>query len=244
MLSLAISSIRRMQTESFNAPSVNISNTTIVICCVSMGYFASFYIPDIPYYFRMFCITHLTSTVANKNSSFDVNANPKPITFEARVFPCDIDRNGHMNNARYIRELNFARRHFFVSLGLWAYGQSNNINFIVGSQTIRYRRELHVFQYYTIEHRILAWSNSEKCFYIEAKFIRNKFVMAVQVVKYMIVGSTHLDKLRLQPTEIMKACGILPNDFECKDQISPFVDAWEISNRISSLELNPSKKNS
>ena len=50
------------------------------------------------------------------------------------VYPTDLDGNIHMNNARYFRELNFARRKYFFQLGLWELATKYSLNFIVRAQ--------------------------------------------------------------------------------------------------------------
>lgn len=90
------------------------------------------------------------------------------------VLPHHIDRNGHMNNSNYFYQLNFSRRHFMIKMKLFQLLQQLNLNIIVQSQTIRYRKELKLFQPYTIRTRIISWNDRDKSFYLESKFIITK----------------------------------------------------------------------
>jgi acyl-CoA thioesterase FadM len=107
------------------------------------------------------------------------------------VLPNWIDRNKHMNNARYIYELNFARRQFFYELNIISFLESLKCNLILQSQTIRYRKELCLWQKFFIEVKIIDWNDSNYSFYLESKFIDSKtnFIHAIHYAKYRIVSS-------------------------------------------------------
>jgi len=110
------------------------------------------------------------------------------------VLPADIDRNGHMNNARYIYYLNFTRRRLFNSLGIWVICNQWETNMVVQAQSIRFRRELVIGQTYDIRTRIVAWHEAQHCFFIESVFIStnkitgDEFINAIHYVKYRLVN--------------------------------------------------------
>lgn len=79
---------------------------------------------------------------------------------QRKVYPNDIDRNNHMNNARYIYLLNFSRRRLFYALGLWPILQKHGLNLVVKSQMIRHRKELKVWDVYLIRSRVICVSES------------------------------------------------------------------------------------
>jgi acyl-CoA thioesterase FadM len=237
---------------------------------VVAGYSLSFILPDLNYQLRMLYISHFTkplelanlepdsngSSSSDKSKSNDLPALPT-VSRSAVVFPTDIDHNGHMNNARYFRELNFARRHCFYSLGLWQFARANRINFIVRAQAIRHRKDLKVWEKYTVMHKVAGWSKKEKCFYIEAHFKNeDDFVCAVQFCKYIIVmingsssraaiskegGASPTPSKNWTPCEILVACGLLPSSRvgKLEENVPPSFVAWEESNRVSSKELRP-----
>jgi hypothetical protein len=122
------------------------------VISITIGYSISQVVPDIFYSLRMFIIESFTTKQTDPQITLDMSG----IVYPTMVFPVDIDRNGHMTNFRYIRELNFARRHFFVSSGLWSYLRQQNLNLIVRTQTIRHRKELRCWQRYVIRTRLLG----------------------------------------------------------------------------------------
>ena len=155
---------------------IGISFTVIILYCIS-----NWLIQDVFYYIRMKVIDLTSSqTIFNISDEYEE---------ERYVWPTDIDRNGHMNNARYIYYLNFSRRLLFRNNGLWPLLNTNNLNCVIQSQTIRYRKELNLFQKYYIKSKILSYSDKDECIYIETIFENsNKFIAAIHHCKYRIVN--------------------------------------------------------
>ncbi|KAF1332337.1 putative thioesterase, partial [Globisporangium splendens] len=151
-----------------------------------------------------------------------------------RILLNDIDRNGHCNNARYFRECGFGRRDLWQHNGIWAIVTANGGNLVVGSQTVRYRRELSFGEVYTLETRVLGWDN--RAFYVEHRFVTqpkssgSKFINAIIIVKNTVLGSLGPEKLVAK----------LPNareDEQARPSMPPDVAAWIDSNNISSKLL-------
>jgi acyl-CoA thioesterase FadM len=221
-----------------------------------MGYSLASYIPDAFYYCRSYIIEK--GTEPQYSSYVDDDG----ILFETMVYPVDIDRNGHMNNSRYLRELNFSRRYFFVKIGVWPLLKKHNVNLLVRSQTIRHRRDLRVWERYTIRTRLIAWSDIDRCFYLESRFERHGFIHAIHHVKYSVVSNLKTEKANLtSPSALLAAAKvkILKNrgqevqqvdadadnngtsaDSRLKESLPPVIEAWNRANDISSRELNPS----
>jgi acyl-CoA thioesterase FadM len=72
-----------------------------------------------------------------------------------------------MNNARYIRELDFARFHFYDRSGLYHQVLKMKGNALQGASTIRYRRTIPIFSIYKIDtkvssmkHELAPWSRA------------------------------------------------------------------------------------
>jgi hypothetical protein len=59
-----------------------------------------------------------------------------------------------MNNARYIRELDFARFHFYDRSGLYRQVLKMKGNALQGASTIRYRRTIPIFSIYKIDTKV------------------------------------------------------------------------------------------
>ena len=148
---------------------------------VSAGVLMASMLPDFAYRFRFRMIDFITSEMSNEEKIYhegeDVTGN--------YVWPADIDRNNHVNNARYLRELNFKRRRLFFRLGIWPILQKSGRNLLVVTQTIRYRQEMKLMQYFRVRCRILAYSDKDQAFYIESRFeSKSGFVMCIHIVKY------------------------------------------------------------
>lgn len=62
----------------------------------------------------------------------------------------------HMNNARYIRELDFARFHFYDRSGLYREVIKMKGNALQGASSIRYRRTIPIFSFYKVDTKVIA----------------------------------------------------------------------------------------
>ncbi|XP_035286108.1 protein THEM6-like [Anguilla rostrata] len=85
-----------------------------------------------------------------------------------RVLPHDIDM-GHMNNARYLRECDFARFALYTRNGVFKATRALGASLVVGASTIRYRRSLSLGEAFELRSRIVAWD--DKSFYVEQRFV-------------------------------------------------------------------------
>ena len=207
---------------------------------LTIGYSMGQIIPDYYYSLRMLIIEYLTKKDTNPEITLDKSG----IVYHSIVLPVDIDRNLHMNNFRYIRELNFARRHFFVSSGLWSYLKAQKLNLVVRTQTIRHRKELHCWQRYTIRTRLLGWSELDKSYYLEARFESNGFVHAIHHTKYIIIRKKGTNPNAYSPTLLLKSAMVnIHNNLSLseKENLPLFITTWNEANEISSQELNPDR---
>nr|XP_003702247.1 PREDICTED: protein THEM6 [Megachile rotundata]XP_012138390.1 PREDICTED: protein THEM6 [Megachile rotundata] len=94
----------------------------------------------------------------------------------------------HMNNARYLRELDFARFHFYDRSGLYAAISKRGGGAVQGASSVRYRRAIPIFSPYKVTTKLLYWEG--KNFYIENQFITlsDNFVRAVILSKQTSTG--------------------------------------------------------
>lgn len=60
----------------------------------------------------------------------------------------------HMNNARYLRELDFARFHYYGLTGLYEEVKRNKGGAVQGATSVRYRRTIPIFNSYRIETKV------------------------------------------------------------------------------------------
>ncbi|CAG9833667.1 unnamed protein product [Diabrotica balteata] len=94
----------------------------------------------------------------------------------------------HMNNARYIRELDFARFHFYFVTGLYDQIKKNKGHVLQTASNIRYRRTIPWFNTYKVTTKIVYWD--EKTMYIEQQFVtlHDNFIRAVILSKQTTIG--------------------------------------------------------
>lgn len=59
-----------------------------------------------------------------------------------------------MNNARYVRELDFARFHFYDRTGIYANITAAKGHALQGASSIRYRRTIPIFSAYKVETKV------------------------------------------------------------------------------------------
>jgi acyl-CoA thioesterase FadM len=77
---------------------------------------------------------------------------------EFRVWPHDLDASLHMNNGRYWTLMDLGRADIMIQSGLWRPILKHGWVPVVSAGQIRFRREMRLFQPFTLETRILTWS--------------------------------------------------------------------------------------
>jgi acyl-CoA thioesterase FadM len=77
-----------------------------------------------------------------------------------RVLPTDLDTSMHLNNGRYWTLMDLGRADLMFRSGLWRTIWKNGWLPVVSAGKIRFRRELRLFQRFTLETRIVAWTQT------------------------------------------------------------------------------------
>ncbi|XP_014669007.1 PREDICTED: protein THEM6-like isoform X1 [Priapulus caudatus] len=149
---------------------------------VNVVVLAAFLLLDCYYFLRILFVVLHAKLVAQRKSPLDV------FVTRGVCLTTDLDCSCHMNNARYLRELDFARTHMLFSSGLWKTLKHLKAGVVVGSNTIRYRREINLFQLYNIHTQIKYWD--EKSLYIEQRYIntKDKFVFAIAIICFRVLS--------------------------------------------------------
>lgn len=75
-----------------------------------------------------------------------------------RVWPHDLDTSLHMNNGRYWTLMDLGRTDIMIRSRLWRSVLKHGWVPVVNAGQIRFRREMRLFQPFTLETRILTWS--------------------------------------------------------------------------------------
>ncbi|XP_034947177.1 protein THEM6 [Chelonus insularis] len=147
----------------------------------------------------------------------------------------------HMNNARYLRELDFARADFYERTSLYREICSQGKGVVQGAATIRYRRFLKPLSIFQIKSKIIYWD--DKSIFMEHKFVTPKddFVRAIAVCRQRVldcnaetVMSTLLERGVKQNGSIEAGVTQITH---VKPKIPPEVEKWLESNEISSATL-------
>lgn len=140
----------------------------------------------------------------------------------------------HMNNARYLRELDFARADFYERTGLYANIKAAGGAVVQGAATIRYRRYLKPFTKFTITSRAIYWD--DKTVFMEHEFVGpGGFVHAVAVCRQRVIDTSAaaIAELLLQ-LHCAGACHSPPG------KMPPELELWVQSNELSSAKLRGS----
>lgn len=207
----------------------------------ALGFGLSLLAPDFSVALRMKLIDYTTQE-ATDEEKLEMNGCD---IFHAKVHPSDLDLNDHMNNAKFVKDLNFTRRRFMIRFGITRILQKEGKTMVVQAQTIRYRKELKRGDEFSITTEIMAVSDSENSFFVVSKFCNPLgFVLAIHHCKYRIISNKNGAGKGSLPSEILRAVGLgnVPSaDIEGN---VPFIDAWNDANTVSSQELHPRSKGS
>eukprot|EP00095_Tigriopus_kingsejongensis_P007996 maker-scaffold269_size230758-snap-gene-1.30 protein:Tk07996 transcript:maker-scaffold269_size230758-snap-gene-1.30-mRNA-1 annotation:"AGAP003487-PA" len=144
--------------------------------------------------------------------------------------PNDVDIFFHMNNARYMREMDFGRYDFFFRSGLAKY-LNNHPKVVVVQQAsmVRYRRSINFFMRFNLLTK-LVWFD-ERALYFEQRFVSksDNFVRAVAISKSTFVNCTDVAQIMTDYFHVPRP--VCP----------PYVEAFIKSNEESSLALKEEK---
>jgi Thioesterase-like superfamily len=89
----------------------------------------------------------------------------------------------HMNNARYLREVDMARIDFYIRTSLYDVVRSQKGQILLGACNVRFRRFIGIFQRFKITTKILYW-NDENIF-IEHKVRTFDLLFAVYLKQFL-----------------------------------------------------------
>ena len=124
----------------------------------------------------------------------------KPMLIHRRVMPRDIDVFLHMNNARYLTATEFGRHFYSFRTGIDVAIKELSAYAVITATTVRYRRELRLFQSYTLKTSVVYWTDSD--LYFEHRFETgpDSFVNCISYAKISLRNATVTDVMN-------KVCG-------------------------------------
>jgi len=103
-----------------------------------------------------------------------------------RVWPDDLDFNGHMNNGRYLTLMDLGRFDLLTRMGVSRAALKRRWRPMVGSAVIRFRRPLSAFQSFELRSRIVCWD--AKWIFVEQRFERRGKEVAAGAIKGLLRG--------------------------------------------------------
>ncbi|XP_071124723.1 protein THEM6-like [Mytilus edulis] len=180
----------------------------LLIICICFVFF------DVWYFIR-FGITCSFYTFTKSTSLFEESI------FYGICLTTDLDFMIHMNNARYLRDCDFARFKFWIQSKAWKVVQKLGATMSNAGNNIRYRRSLQLFDIYKIKTKLVYWD--DRSFYLEQQFIRTRddFVCAVNIVKQTMIGCSPaliIEKLTGEQRE-----PVLTEELKC------LLESWQLS---------------
>jgi acyl-CoA thioesterase FadM len=119
-----------------------------------------------------------------------------------RVWPNDLDLNGHMNNGRYFTVMDLGRIDFLLRAGVLQTALRHRWAPIVTSEFVRFRRSIRLFRRYDLRTRLLFWD--DRWFTFEQRFESDGRVAAVGYVR----GLLRARGANVPPAEVLRASGI------------------------------------
>ncbi|ENN82072.1 protein THEM6 [Dendroctonus ponderosae] len=147
----------------------------------------------------------------------------------------------HMNNARYVRELDFAKIDFYERTGLYSKLVAKGGSLFAGATTIRYRRFIKIFTKYRITTQVIYWDNQN--IFIEHRFITNRsFVNAIALCRIRLVNVDADEFMKDMMLNLPKQVADVEPARKQKPTMPPELEKWMESNQISSLRLREMDK--
>lgn len=142
-----------------------------------------------------------------------------------KVWPFDLDINGHMNNARYLALMDLGRLDLILQSGMLKKTMDKKWLPVLGASTIRYRIPLLPFQKFKLTTEVKYWD--EGWFYMEQRFIldggkKDGAVAAISLVKGSFFDGG--DTKRLLPTE--KFLEAANDKDRQKPELEAYLETW------------------
>lgn len=140
----------------------------------------------------------------------------QPTSLHGVVLPSDLDLNLHMNNSKYLREMDFGRFSHILEKHIYSTVLSLGGTIVVAATMIRYRRSLQLWQRFKLKTEILCWGSD--VLYMEQRFVGGDgFVYAVALLKMSVKGRGSIVEKVLE-----KVCTVAPQS----PPFPPEVQSW------------------
>lgn len=146
---------------------------------------------DVPYFLRSL-FSYVTATCIKKKLRVTDTA-----IYSSMCLTTDLDVYlSHMNNARYLREIDLARIEFLLRTGLWQELRRRGGLIFTISNSIRYRKFVRTFSRYEIRTRIVYWDDMS--IFFEFRFVSksDEFIRAIVYNRQRVVDCSADELMR------------------------------------------------
>ncbi|CAL7936922.1 unnamed protein product [Xylocopa violacea] len=154
----------------------------VCACLITVGLLLYIFF-DVNYFIRIIFTLGLGRLIGKKHKILDV------LTTYGICTTQDIDLVlRHMNNARYLRELDFARFYYYDRCGIYSAVAKRGGGAVQGALSIRYRRSIPIFTPFKVVTKMIYWE--DRYFYLEHEFINmtDGFVCTVVLNRQTVTG--------------------------------------------------------
>ncbi|XP_025196996.1 protein THEM6-like [Melanaphis sacchari] len=166
--------------------------TTLTAVCVALALIlVAMCLLDLPYFFRSL-FSYVSATCFKKKLRATDTA-----VYSSVCLTSDLDVYlTHMNNARYLREIDLARIEFLLRTGIWRELRRRGGLIFTIANSVRYRRFVRTFSRYEIRTRIVYWDDVS--IFFEFRFVSKAdgFVRAIVYNRQQVVGCSADELMR------------------------------------------------
>lgn len=170
-------------TATADAPASSYNAALTAACAVLAVALALMCAVDVPYFLRSLC-SYVRATWLSRPLRVTDAA-----TYRSVCLTSDVDVYlSHMNNARYLREIDLARIEFLLRTGLWRELRARGGLMFTIANSVRYRKFVRTFSRYEIRTRLVYWDDVSLFF--EYRFVTRAdgFVRAVVYNRQRVMG--------------------------------------------------------
>lgn len=179
-----------------------------------------YFLTEIHYFIRTLISYSHAMLIKKKHHILDT------ATFSSICLTTDVDiLLFHMNNARFLRELDFARNDFYNRTYIWQKIRQHGGQVFQGATMIRYRRFIKLFSRFQIKTKIVYWDHS--AIYMEHRFITK----ADNFVRAIVYGKQAVVKCNLEEVmaKLMKESTEVHQKPECPEEIRLWIESISAS---------------
>lgn len=201
--------------------------TVLTAACAALAFaLLAMSVVDLPYFFRT-TFSYVSATCFKKPLRATDTA-----VYTSVCLTTDLDVYlTHMNNARYLREIDLARVEFLLRTGIWRELRRRGGLLFTIANSVRYRKFVRTFSRYEIRTRIVYWDDVS--IFFEYRFVStaDRFVRAIVYNRQRVVDCS-ADELMRTVIGAKTADGLHQRP-ECPIEIHH----WIQSNLMSSANL-------